>query len=140
MNGILIAQIILGIGAFSFLLLILRSKWLQTKKNIKDYEEGRDKLTHRKPKEVEIESSGGFSLSTLLGGFVTLLVGASLIGPISEQVGIASQSLNATSGANQLATSMSSSLLQIIPVFFAIGLIAAVVGLMASGFRNQGLV
>jgi hypothetical protein len=96
--------------------------------NIQEYEDARNKLTFRKKKEPEPEeddedydvSSGGgfslgnFSIANLIGGFVAILIGVMLIGPISEQVKLATATQNVTSPTIEATTKM----LSMMPAIF----------------------
>lgn len=86
--------------------------------NIQEYEDARNKLTFRKKKEPEPEEDnenydstgsgfgGGFSLGNLIGGFVAILIGVMLIGPITEQVKLATATQNITSPTLEATTSI----------------------------------
>lgn len=141
MNSILIARIILGIAAFIFLILILRSKWKQNPKHIEEYAESRNKTTFRKKEEKKEEeqkdSRFSFSLSGLVGGFISLIVGVFLLGQINEAVQTASTELNATVvGYESLVATQQ--VLNSIPIVFAVALIMIVLGTIFSAFRNTG--
>lgn len=150
MNSWLISGIILVIGFFICLFLILRNKWKAKKRHIEDYEAGRNKLTpelkksQEKKEEVEYESeySGrGFSLSGIISGFIALLVGVSLFGPIREQVKIASTEMNVTSGGSEVLANSEFmlSILQFIPVVFALGIVIIAIGIVFNNMRGTGL-
>ena len=126
----IVPSIILGIGFIICLGLILRSHFLQTRKNIDDYQEGRDKLTFRKKKEVA--SSSGGMLGNLIGGFVVILVGFTLLPEINKQVNIASNATNLMGASNTLLT--------IVPIFFAIAICGAAIAMVAGSLRNGGII
>jgi hypothetical protein len=139
-NSWIISGIILLAGLIVCLILIFRSKWLASRKNIKDYEEGRDKLTFRKKKEIKKEekSSDGshFSLGSLIGCFITILIGGvSLIGPISDQVNTAA----ATSGSLYNASSWGATVLKIVPGFFAIAILAIGIAVLYGNLHDAGM-
>lgn len=143
MNSWLISGIIVAVGIFICLILILRSKWQQSKRNIEDYKEGRDKLTFRKDKEESKEKSqfgvGGI-LSTLIGGCVVLFVGMSLLPIISQQVNLSVESITTSSNLTSNDAEAIASLLEIIPIFFALTLVGIAIVVVASMFsqRNTG--
>ena len=58
-------------------------------------------------------------IANLIGGFVTILIGVSLIGPIATQVNSAAQ----TNGALYNSSSWGASVLSLVPGFFALGLL-----------------
>lgn len=70
-------------------------------------------------------------LGNLLGGFIVILVGVNLIPTVADQV-VAAQAGNVTGAA--------SAILGLTTVFFALGIMAAGVGLAVGGLRNAGLV
>jgi hypothetical protein len=144
MNSWIISGIILAIGFFICLILILRNKWKVRKTHIEDYEAGRNKLTpeikksQEKKEEVEQEYSGsGFSISSIIGGVVAILIGVSLIGPISETVKQVSLQTTATADASTIAGM--NAILNIVPIFFTIIIVAMAIGLIYSSLRNSGL-
>lgn len=138
MNSVLIAEVILGIGFLIFLILVLRSHWNTRKKHIEDYEKGRDKLTFRKKekkKPVLKEGGGGFSggfLGNIIGGFVTILIGVSLLPTIAEEVNAAASSSELTSSAQQM--------LSLCPIFFAIAVFAVGISVLYGSLRGTGLI
>ena len=144
MNSWMIAGIILLIGFFICLILILRSKWLQSRHNIKDYEVGRDKLTYRKKKEPIFEEessySGGGMLSILIVGFIVILIGCSLA--IMDQVNSVTNSTTISAASN--VTSSSAEILSviggIISIFFALAIATTAILIAVSGIRNMGSV
>lgn len=126
----LISGIILGLGFFISLFFILWGKRKQTK-GIDSYKRIRDKLTVREP-EKESYSGGGFSIGNLIGGFVVLLVGASLLPTISEQVGVAQTESNIT-GAGE-------TMIGLVTLFFALAVAMTAIGLAVSGLSRSGLI
>ena len=145
MNSWIIAGIILAIGFFICLVLILRAKWKSGRKNIDDYQRGRDKLTFRKKKEVKVESSGGigFNLGNIVAGFIIIMVGVTLLPTIVEEVGsTCSEQLNVSSVGNTILCNSSGEpggLLGLVAIFFALAIVITAIGLMCSSFRNAGL-
>ena len=69
-------------------------------------------------------------LGNLLGGFIVIIVGVNLIGTVADQVAKA-QAGNVT-GA-------SSTILGLVPLFFALGIMSAGVALTVGGLRNAGV-
>ena len=70
-------------------------------------------------------------LANLIGGFVVILVGVTLIPTVADQV-------TAAQGGN--VTGAASSILDLVTIFFALGIMAAGVALSVSGLRQAGLV
>lgn len=75
-------------------------------------------------------------IANLIGGFVTILIGTSLIGPIATQV----NSTAATGGALANASSWGATVLQLVPGFFALGLLGVGVAVTYSSLRQAGVV
>jgi len=84
-------------------------------------------------------------LGNLITGFITVLVGATLIGPIGNAVYGAqnyNNGSNATNGVwatNPNVSSTVSVVTGLITLFFALGVMAAGVGIAVSGLRNAGV-
>ena len=70
-------------------------------------------------------------LANLIGGFVVILVGVTLMPTVADQV-------TAAQGGN--VTGAASSILDLVTIFFALGIMAAGVALAVSGLRQAGLV
>ena len=92
-------------------------------------------------------------IANLIGGFVAILIGTSLIGPVSSQVNIAGGSTNATGGACvagedtasgycqlYLASSWGATVLKLVPGFFALGIMGIGVAVTYSSLRQAGIV
>lgn len=75
-------------------------------------------------------------IANLIGGFVTILIGVSLIGPIATQVNTAA----ATGGALYNSSTWSASVLQLTPGFFALGLLGVGIAVTYSSLRQAGVV
>lgn len=88
-TALIVALSIFLLGLFIFLILILKK--VKRHKAIKHYEELRDKLSVREAEEEtgiteeDYNNYSGSTLGGLVSGFVTILVGALLIGPISKK-------------------------------------------------------
>jgi len=75
-------------------------------------------------------------ISRLIGGFVAILLGVSLIGPISEQVNTAS-----VSTANlTLTTSWGATVLKLVPGFFALAILGIGIAVTYGSLRDAGVV
>ena len=70
-------------------------------------------------------------LGNLIGGFIVILVGVTLMPTIADNV-VAAQNGNVTGAA--------STVLGLTTIFFALGIMAAGVSLAVTGLRNAGLV
>jgi hypothetical protein len=75
-------------------------------------------------------------IANLIGGFVTILIGTSLIGPIATQVNSAA----ATNGALYNSSTWGASVLQLVPGFFALGLLGVGIAVTYSSLRQAGVV
>jgi uncharacterized membrane protein YhaH (DUF805 family) len=69
-------------------------------------------------------------LGNLIGGFITIIVGTSLIGTVADQV-VDAQGGNVTGAA--------STILGLTTLFFALGIMSAGIALTAQGLRAAGL-
>ena len=77
----------------------------------------------------------------MLGGFIVILVGVNLIPTIAGQIWVANHDSIASGGQN-LSTSdpTAATILDLVTIFFALGVMAAGVSLAVGGLRNVGLV
>jgi len=77
-------------------------------------------------------------IATLVGGFVSILVGVSLIGPIATQVNqTAGSSTNPTALYN--ASSWGSTVLNLVPGFFALGILGIGLAVTYSSLQQAGV-
>jgi len=92
-------------------------------------------------------------IANLIGGFVSILVGASLIGPISQEVTTKAATINASgstctyavdSAYSNCALYMSSSwgatILKLVPGFFALGILGIGIAVTYTSLRQAGVV
>jgi len=75
-------------------------------------------------------------IANLIGGFVTILIGVSLIGPISTEVNTAA----ITNGALYNASNWGATVLNLVPGFFALGLLGVGVAITYASLRQAGIV
>mgnify|MGYP003147605134 FL=1 len=75
-------------------------------------------------------------IANLIGGFVAVLVGVSLIGPISTEVNTAA----VTNGALYNASSWGATVLNMVPGFFALGILGIGIAITYSSLRQAGVV
>ena len=76
-------------------------------------------------------------LGNLIGGFITILVGVTLVPVIADQV------FEVQNGVNNSATNVTgaaSTLIGLTTLFFAIGIMAAGIDMAMRGLKNAGLV
>jgi hypothetical protein len=75
-------------------------------------------------------------INRLIGGFVAILIGTSLIGPIATTVNAAT-----TATANlTLMASWGRTVLQMVPGFFALGIMAIGIAVTYGSLRDAGVV
>ena len=75
-------------------------------------------------------------IANLIGGFVAILIGTSLIGPVSTQVNTAS----ADNGDLYNASTWGATVLKLVPGFFALGIMGIGVAVTYSSLRQAGIV
>jgi len=75
-------------------------------------------------------------ISRLIGGFVAILLGVSLIGPISTEVNTAT----ASTGNLSLNTSWGATVLKLVPGFFALGILGIGIAVTYGSLRDAGVV
>jgi hypothetical protein len=70
-------------------------------------------------------------LGNLLGGFIVILVGVNLLPTVAQQV---------TTAKNNITDTASKALLDLVVIFYTLGIMSAAVGIAVSGLRQAGLV
>ncbi len=75
-------------------------------------------------------------IANLIGGFVAILIGVSLIGPISTEVNTAA----VTNGALYNSSSWGATVLKMVPGFFALGILGIGIAVTYSSLRQAGIV
>lgn len=114
------------------------------KDHIEHYENMRDKLTVRKkPQEIEVTGEGSGLLGmlpNLIGGFITIFIGISLLPVIVQQVNIAQNTTMNQNNVTTPSTQMTDTMLKILPVFFILAVLGAVIAIVAGALRGSGLV
>ena len=75
-------------------------------------------------------------IANLIGGFISILIGVSLVGPISDQVNTAA----VTGGSLANATSWGATVLKLVPGFFALGILGIGIAVTYSSLRQAGIV
>ncbi len=76
-------------------------------------------------------------LGNLLGGFITIVIGTSLMPVIADAVAIARFNSSGTGATN--VTGAASTILGLTPLFYALGIMSAGVALTVGGLRNAGI-
>ena len=141
--GYLVAGSLFFLGISLFFYFATRKNYYKKPvEPIQDYEDTRDKLTLRKKKEVIVKESGyggGGILGNIIGGFIVIMIGTTLLKPIANQVNIAynqTQIMNVTTST----TTFTSEILSTVPFFFMLGFIVVALSLIYLGLKNSGLV
>jgi len=75
-------------------------------------------------------------IANLIGGFISILVGTSLIGPVADEVASAAT----TNGALYNASSWGATVLKLVPGFFALGILGIGVAITYTSLRQAGIV
>lgn len=80
-------------------------------------------------------------ISRLIGGFVAILLGANLIGPISDEVYKAAVSANGSNPANlSSVSSWGATVLKLVPGFFALGILGIGIAITYGSLKDAGIV
>ena len=92
-------------------------------------------------------------IANLIGGFVAILIGVSLVSPVSVEVNTAAQSINASgdtclttsqlgcSGASLYVSSgWGATVLKMVPGFFTLGILGIGIAVTYSSLRQAGIV
>ena len=92
-------------------------------------------------------------INRLIGGFVAIIIGVSLIGPLASQVNIVAVSTNSTgstcattsqagcSGAGlYVSSSWGATILKMVPGFFALGILGIGIAVTYGALRDAGVV
>ena len=75
-------------------------------------------------------------ISRLIGGFVAILIGVSLVGPVSSEINTAA----ITNGALSNASSWGATVLKLVPGFFALGILGIGIAVTYGSLRDAGVV
>jgi hypothetical protein len=75
-------------------------------------------------------------IANLIGGFVAIIIGVSLIGPVAQLI----QSTAATGGDLYNSSSWGASVLQLVPGFFALAILGIGIAVTYSSLRQAGIV
>lgn len=75
-------------------------------------------------------------INRLIGGFVAILIGVSLIAPIATEVNTAA----VTNGALYNTSTWSTTILKLVPGFFALGILGIGIAVTYGSLRDAGVV
>ena len=76
-------------------------------------------------------------ISRLIGGFVAILIGVSLVGPISEEVNEAADSVDESYLYN--TSKWGATVLKLVPGFFALGILGIGIAVTYGATRDAGV-
>ena len=76
-------------------------------------------------------------LGNLLGGFIVILVGMNLMPTVADQIEAARTGQYTDGGTN--ITGASGTIVGLVPLFYALGIMSAGVALCVGGLRNAGV-
>ena len=74
-------------------------------------------------------------ISRLIGGFVAILIGVSLVGPVASEVATAA----ATNGALYNSSQWGATVLKLVPGFFALGILGIGIAVTYGSLRDAGV-
>jgi hypothetical protein len=75
-------------------------------------------------------------IANLIGGFVAILIGVSLVGPISTEVSSASNASSALASVSGWGATV----LRMVPGFFSLGILGIGIAVTYSSLRQAGIV
>ena len=75
-------------------------------------------------------------IANLIGGFIAILIGTSLIGPVSDEVNTAA----VTNGALYNSSTWGATVLKLVPGFFALAILGVGVAVTYTSLRQAGIV
>jgi len=80
-------------------------------------------------------------LANLIGGFIVILIGVNLIGPLANNIDdvIDKTYANGTTMEGLNVTGASASILDLVTIFFALGIMSAGVAITVTGLKNAGI-
>jgi len=94
-------------------------------------------------------------IANLIGGFVSILIGSSLVGPVSSEVMNSASTTNSSGGTCQIgaayttadagcqlytATSWGATVIKLVPGFFALGILGIGIAVTYTSLRQAGVV
>lgn len=79
-------------------------------------------------------------LADIIGGFIVVLIGTSLMPSVAEAIWESTTSVNSTGGQNPTnVTGVSATLIGLSTLFFALGIMSAGVAIATNGLRKAGM-
>lgn len=133
------------IGYIAVFLVIIVSLYFFDKRFSKDINKKinkwmkKQKKKQKKKTEAEFITSsslfGRFHLGNLIGGFVVLLIGTSLIPAISKEINTAVNISNVSNVSN-----MSTKVIELVPGFFGVAILGIAFLIVFSGLRSNSII
>ena len=78
-------------------------------------------------------------LGNLIGGFITILIGVTLIGTVADEIEVAITQNSSGAYGNSSVTGASATILGLTTIFFALGIASAGIAIAAQGLRAAGM-
>jgi len=78
-------------------------------------------------------------IGRLIGGFVSILIGVSLIGPVSNEVYAATHNSTGPGGNLTTTSSWGATVLELVPGFFALGILGIGIAITYGSMRDAGV-
>lgn len=75
-------------------------------------------------------------IANLIGGFVSIIIGVSLIGPVATEI----NTVAATGGALYNSSTWGATILKMVPGFFSLGILGIGIAITYSSLRQAGIV
>ena len=124
------------LGILLFIYLVFKKHNLTVKRPkeaIQEYKKAQEKLSKRKDDtEITDSESYGFPLGSIIGGFIVVVVGINLIPTVTDQISEAAALSNVTGAA--------STLLDITPLLFAIGIIGVAISIAMGALKQSNII
>jgi len=78
-------------------------------------------------------------LGNLIGGFITILVGATLIGSVANEIESVQRANSTGAAGNSSVTGASATILDLTTIFFALGIASVGIAIASQGLRAAGM-
>jgi len=76
-------------------------------------------------------------LGNLIGGFIVIIVGVSLMPSLADQIYVATH--NVSGGGSNNVTGTPLTIINLVPLFYALGIMSAGVALTVGGLKSAGI-
>ena len=78
-------------------------------------------------------------LGNLIGGFITILIGTTLIGTVADEIAQVKAANSTGAAGNSSVTGATSTVLSLTTIFFALGIASVGIAIAAQGLRAAGM-